>query len=166
MMIIKNGRVVDPKTGLDQVMDLIIENGKIVKMGEGAGCEENAAGDADAQVIDAAGMVIAPGLIDVHVHFRDPGLTYKEDIQTGAKAAAKGGFTTVVCMGNTKPPIDNVETLEYVLSEGKKTAINVLSAANISVGMKGEELTDMETLKAHEKSYGRSSSPERSVKLP
>lgn len=143
MMIIKNGRVIDPKTGLDQIMDLSIENGTIVKMGVHIDRQT------DAQVIDASGMIVAPGLIDVHVHFRDPGLTYKEDIQTGAKAAAKGGFTTVICMGNTKPPIDNVETLEYVLSEGRKTAINVLSAANISVGMKGETLTDMETLKAH-----------------
>lgn len=143
MMIIKNGRVIDPKTGLDQTMDLTIEDGTIVKMGN------NLNDQPDAQVIDASGMIVAPGLIDVHVHFRDPGLTYKEDIQTGAKAAAKGGFTTVICMGNTKPPIDNVETLEYVLSEGRKTAINVLSAANISVGMKGEALTDMEALKAH-----------------
>lgn len=143
MMIIKNGRVIDPKTGLDQILDLCLEHGTIVKMGT------NIDHQPDAQVIDASGMVVAPGLIDVHVHFRDPGLTYKEDIQTGAKAAAKGGFTTVICMGNTKPPIDNVETLEYVLSEGRKTAINVLSAANISVGMKGETLTDMETLKAH-----------------
>lgn len=75
--------------------------------------------------------------------------TYKEDIHTGAAAAAAGGFTTVVCMANTKPPVDNVETLEYVLAEGKKTPINVLSAANITVGMKGEVLTDMELLKAH-----------------
>lgn len=143
MMIIKNGRVIDPKTGLDQIMDLAIEDGTIVKLGTDLNDLP------DAQVIDASGMIVAPGLIDVHVHFRDPGLTYKEDIQTGAKAAARGGFTTVICMGNTKPPIDNTETLEYVLSEGRKTAINVLSAANISVGMKGEVLTDMETLKAH-----------------
>ena len=145
MMIIKNGRVIDPKTGLDQITNLLIENGKIVRMGN----DINADNYTDAQIIDAAGLVIAPGLIDVHVHFRDPGLTYKEDIHTGAQAAAKGGFTTVICMGNTKPPIDNVETLEYVIAEGKKTPINVLSAANISVGMKGETLTDMETLKAH-----------------
>lgn len=143
MMIIKNGRVIDPKTGLNQIMDLAIEDGTIVKLGTDLNNLP------DAQVIDASGMIVAPGLIDVHVHFRDPGLTYKEDIQTGAKAAARGGFTTVICMGNTKPPIDNAETLEYVLSEGRKTAINVLSAANISVGMKGEALTDMETLKAH-----------------
>lgn len=147
MIIINNGRIVDPKTGMDQVMDLIVKDGKIVKMGDGIGTGADCG--ADVQVINAAGMVVAPGLIDVHVHFRDPGLTYKEDIQTGAKAAARGGFTTVVCMGNTKPPIDNVEMLEYVLTEGKKTAINVLSAANISVGMKGGTLTDMETLKAH-----------------
>ncbi len=143
MMLIYNGRVIDPKSGTNQVMDLLIDNGKIIDMGKGLACLK------DSQMIDASGLVVAPGLIDVHVHFRDPGLTYKEDIQTGAKAAAKGGFTTVVCMGNTKPPIDNVETLEYVIREGRKTAINVLSAANISVGMKGEELTDMETLKAH-----------------
>lgn len=174
MIIIQNGRVIDPKTDTDQIMDLVLVQGKIMNMGVGIGeqylamsgsagvmVDSSKLGDADSgidgsiksrtgiRVIDASGLIVAPGLIDVHVHFRDPGLTYKEDIQTGAKAAAKGGFTTVVCMGNTKPPIDNVETLEYVLEEGKKTKINVLSAANISVGMKGETLTDMETLKAH-----------------
>ena len=101
-----------------------------------------------AQVIDAAGKVVAPGLVDVHVHFRDPGFTYKEDIHTGAAAAAKGGFTTVVLMANTKPVVDNAETLNYVLEEGKKTGINVLSTAAVSVGLKGQELTDMEALKA------------------
>lgn len=144
MLLLTNGRVVDPKSGVDQEMDVLIDGKKIIKMGT-----HLAAPTDGVRVIDATGLVIAPGLIDVHVHFRDPGLTYKEDIHTGAAAAAKGGFTTVVCMANTKPPVDNVETLEYVLSEGKKTGIHVLSAANITVGMKGAELTDMELLKAH-----------------
>lgn len=156
MIIIKNGRITDPKTGTDAVMDLVLENGTITDMGVGIAETYKNAKDtaqnpdtADIRIIDASGLVVAAGLIDVHVHFRDPGLTYKEDIHTGAKAAAKGGFTTVVCMANTKPPVDNVKTLEYVLSEGKKTDINVLTAANITMGMKGETLTDMETLKAH-----------------
>ena len=144
MLLLQNGRVIDPKSGLDQVMDLVTKDGKILDLGNDLKKKYP-----DAQVIDATGLVVAPGFIDVHVHFRDPGLTYKEDIHTGAAAAAAGGFTTVVCMANTKPPIDNVETLEYVLNEGQKTPINVLSAANITIGMKGEVLTDMELLKAH-----------------
>ncbi|MCD8082683.1 MAG: dihydroorotase [Clostridiales bacterium] len=157
MLYIKNGRVLDPKTGTDGVMDLIVDQGRIVAMGADLAGEgrpvsgtQMSAGDASGlTVIDADGMMVAPGLIDVHVHFRDPGFTYKEDIQSGAKAAAAGGFTTVIMMGNTRPPVDNVETLEYVIREGKKAAIHVLPCANISMGMKGQELTDMETLKAH-----------------
>ena len=152
MLFIQNSRVIDPKTGTDAVLDLIIENGKIVDMGENlADCCQALASEAGSsvQTLDGSGLVTAPGLIDVHVHFRDPGFTYKEDIHTGARAAAAGGFTTVICMANTKPPVDNVETLEYVIQEGKKTPINVLTAANITVGMKGQELTDMELLKAH-----------------
>lgn len=141
MMLIKNGRVIDPRTGRDETADILVENGRICKIGQGLSAEGG-------QVIDASGCVVAPGLVDVHVHFRDPGLTYKEDIQTGAAAAKRGGFTTVVCMANTKPPVDSVETVRYVLEEGKKTGIHVETCACVSVGMKGQELTDMDALKA------------------
>ena len=152
MLFIQNSRVIDPKTGTDAVLDLIIENGKIVDMGENLAerCQALASENGSSlQILDGKGLITAPGLIDVHVHFRDPGFTYKEDIKTEERAAAAGGFTAVICMANTKPPVDNVETLEYVIQEGKNTPINVLTAANITVGMKGQELTDMELLKAH-----------------
>ena len=141
MIFIQNGRVLDPKSKTDIVMDLVIDDGKIIAMESGSKPSQ------EDLVIDATGLAVAPGLIDVHVHFRDPGLTYKEDIQTGALAAAKGGFTTVVCMANTRPPVDNPKTLEYVLCEGRKTGINVLSAAAITVSMQGSELVNMEELK-------------------
>ncbi len=142
MILIKNGRVIDPAKGTDDVMDMVIDGGKIKAMGH---YPEN--GEYET-VIDASGLTVGPGLIDVHVHFRDPGLTYKEDIGTGAAAAKKGGFTTVVTMANTKPPVDSEETVRYVMEEGKKTGIHVLPAACVSVGMKGQELTDMDALKA------------------
>lgn len=144
MMLIKNIRIVSPGNRLDMTGNLVIKDGSILRV--------EACGDAEGEfdtVIDGTGLVAAPGLVDVHVHFRDPGLTYKEDIHTGAAAAAKGGFTTVVCMANTKPPVDCVETLEYVLEEGKKTGIHVLQAAAVTKGLAGKELTDMEELKAH-----------------
>lgn len=144
MMLIKNVRIVSPGNGLDKLGNIVISDGKIMQVGD----LNTEAGEFDT-VIDGAGLVAAPGLVDVHVHFRDPGLKYKEDIHTGAKAAAKGGFTTVVCMANTKPPVDNTETLEYVIEEGKKTGIHVLQAAAVTKGLAGKELTDMETLKAH-----------------
>lgn len=143
MLLIKNGYVTDPKNGLEGKRDVVLEEGRIKKICRPGEWQE----DGSEQVIDAKGMIVAPGLIDVHVHFRDPGLTYKEDIHTGAAAAAKGGYTTVVCMANTKPPVDNVETLKYVIETGKETGINVLAAAAVSKGLKGQELTDMEALK-------------------
>lgn len=139
MILIRGGRVVDPVTGTDEVMDVLIDGSMIVKTGKAL----EAAG---AQVLDASGLVVAPGLMDAHVHFRDPGLTYKEDIETGAAAAARGGFTTVVCMANTKPVVDNVETLSYVQEKGEKTGIHVLQAAAVTKGLKGQELVDMEEL--------------------
>ena len=154
MIIIRNGRVIDPKSQTDAIMNMAVDQGKIIAMGPdteellrtspAAGTKSD-----DIIVLDAEGLVVAPGLIDVHVHFRDPGLTYKEDIHTGAHAAAKGGFTTVVCMANTRPPADNPETLDYIRSEGSKTGIHVLPAAAITVGMNGETLTDMALLKQH-----------------
>ena len=141
MILIQGGRMIDPIKKVEQVGDVVIRDGKI----DGIGIYEN--DGRYEQVINASGCVIAPGLVDVHVHFRDPGLTYKEDIITGANAAAAGGFTTVICMANTKPTIDNVDTLHYVIEQGKKTGIHVLASASISKGLKGETLTDMAALK-------------------
>jgi dihydroorotase len=166
--IIRGIRAVDPESGFDGIADIVIRDGLIAevrpavenaKTRPAADCAETA-GDGredgpgglsspagpDSRVIDGRGLTAFPGLIDVHVHFRDPGLTYKEDILTGAAAAKAGGFTAVVAMANTKPPVDSVETLRYVLDKGKTTGIHVLSAANVTRGMKGRELTDMEAL--------------------
>lgn len=140
MMLIKNGRVIDPESGLDKKADILIDNDKIIKIAEFI--KEDGFND----VIDAEGMVVAPGLIDVHVHFRDPGFTYKEDIHSGSQAAKRGGFTTVVCMANTKPVVDNVETLQYIINEAKKSDINVLQTAAVTKNLKGTELSDMEHL--------------------
>lgn len=140
-MIIKNIRLINPATDFDDIADISVEDGiikKIEKSGEAAAEGES--------VIDGTGLCAAPGLMDVHVHFRDPGFTYKEDIETGAKAAAKGGYTTVILMGNTKPCADNVDTVGYVLDKASKEDINIFTVANVTKGMKGVELTDFDKL--------------------
>ena len=139
-MIIKNGLLIDPVKEVQYVADLRISEGKISEIGE------NLLAAADEEIFDASGKCVAPGLIDGHVHFRDPGLTYKEDIHTGALSAAAGGFTTVICMANTKPVVDNAETLKYVLDKAKDEKINVLQAGAVSVGFQGKEMTDFEEL--------------------
>ncbi|MDO4943235.1 MAG: dihydroorotase [Lachnospiraceae bacterium] len=141
MILIKNGRIMDPKTKRDQVADLLIEDGIIAAIGK-----QEQDGDYE-RIIDAEGCIVAPGLIDVHVHFRDPGFTYKEDIESGSRAAAAGGFTTVVCMANTKPTIDNVNTLRELLARAEHLPIKMLQASAVSKGLKGEELVDFHAMK-------------------
>ena len=142
MILIKDGRVVDPASGVDEGLDVVLEDGRVKALGKFPKTEDYQ------RVIDAKGKIVAPGLVDIHVHFRDPGLTYKEDIATGAAAAAAGGYTTVVCMANTKPVVDSVEVLSELLGRMKQLPIHVLSAAAVTKGLQGKELTDMRALRA------------------
>lgn len=144
MILLKNGRVIDPDSGYDGIADVLIQDDRIVDID--SNIEINNA--EDVQVVDCTDCIVGPGLIDVHVHFRDPGFTYKEDINTGARAAAAGGFTSVILMANTKPAVDNVDTLKYVLDKGKTTDINVYTCANVTKGLAGKELTDFEELQS------------------
>ena len=137
-ILIKNGRIIDPDSKMDQVADLLIENDKIAAVGEKMNEEAD-------RIVDAEGCYVMPGLIDLHVHLRDPGLTHKEDIITGARAAARGGVTTVVAMPNTKPVMDDPSRVAYVNNKAKDYAkVNVLQVGAITKGMKGEELSDIE----------------------
>lgn len=148
-MIIRNVRVVDPDSGLDDIGDVIIRGDRIesIVTGDARSAEGRVtAADAYDNIIDGTGLVCAPGLVDVHVHFRDPGFTHKEDIETGARAAAAGGFTSVVMMANTSPAIDNEDTLHYVLDKAAKQPIHVYTCADITMDLYGEEVTDMEHL--------------------
>lgn len=150
MLLIKNGYILDPKSRREGVYDILIEDNKIKRIDTFITLIDLSDEEKEnLQIIYADNMMIAPGLVDVHVHFRDPGFTYKEDIYSGAKAAAKGGFTTVVLMANTKPTVDNEDTLQYVINKGKETDIHVLTCASITKGLKGKELTDMDLLKKH-----------------
>ncbi|MDE7353524.1 MAG: dihydroorotase [Acetatifactor sp.] len=143
MLLIQNGYMIDPRSGREGQYDILIDGNTIARI------EKEIEKPAEnCRVIDAKGLVAAPGLVDVHVHFRDPGFPLKEDIMTGAAAAAKGGFTTVVMMANTRPVIDNVETLEYVLKRGQETGIHVKSCANVTLGMGGRQLVPMKELAA------------------
>lgn len=174
MLIIQNGTVIDPVKDRMYPADLYLENGVIrqilareeasgdvpvkateeaLHMTEKEQTEEaqcrNAPQETESEplrVMDASGLLIAPGLADTHVHFRDPGFTYKEDILSGSEAAKRGGFTQIVLMANTKPCVDNVQTLRYVLEKGEQTGIHIHSCANVTKNMAGKEPVDMEEL--------------------
>ena len=168
MYLIKNGHIIDPVTNTDEIKDILIAGKKIalvkesitpeeasdfikkksedVNISEEYGLKED--DDLTVKLIDASGLIVAPGLVDAHVHFRDPGFTYKEDIETGAAAAARGGVTTVILMANTKPAVDNPETLHYIQEKGAKTGINILQTSTVTKGMQGNELVDMDLMAA------------------
>ncbi len=136
-LILSAGRVIDPANKVNDILDLLIEDGKIKKVGKGIK-------DKDAEIIKVNGKIVAPGLIDMHVHLREPGFEYKETIASGVRAAVKGGFTSVACMPNTEPVMDNTAVVELVISKGKKEKLaNVFPIASISKGAKGEEISDI-----------------------
>lgn len=149
MLYIKNGLCIDPKTGMERICDIVTRGERILRIGERLDKSEEfrRLPRHEIQTIDAEGYIVAPGLVDVHVHFRDPGFTEKEDIRTGAAAAAAGGFTSVMMMANTKPAADGEETLRYMLEKGASTPIHVYACGAVTKDMAGKELTDMAALR-------------------
>lgn len=139
-ILIKNGRVLDPATGTDGIADVLMEEGRIRAVEPGILAEAD-------RVLDADGYFVMPGFIDLHVHLRDPGYEYKETVETGSAAAAKGGFTTILAMPNTKPVVDNADVVRYVLHKAEDVGLaNVLQIGAITRGQRGEELADIEDM--------------------
>lgn len=139
-LLLQNVRLIDPSQGVDCVQDLLLEDGKVSQIGEHLSAD-------GMEVVDGTGLVAAPGLVDMHVHLRDPGLTYKEDVFTGCRAAAAGGVTSLLAMPNTKPAMDTPETVRDLLERAKTADAAVYTAACITKGLQGEELTDLAGLR-------------------
>jgi dihydroorotase len=140
-LLIKNARIIDPADSRDETGDILLEEGRIKEIGGqicGSGVRE----------IDAAGFIAAPGLVDMHVHLRDPGFTEKEDILSGCRAAAAGGVTSLLCMPNTNPVTDNAQTVSYILEKARNANARVYVAGAITKGLKSGELSDLQALKA------------------
>ncbi len=140
-LLIHGGRVIDPARGVDGHLDILVEDGRIARLGR----DLTAPG---AQVLDASGLTAAPGLVDLHVHLREPGFEAKETVATGCAAAARGGVTTLVAMPNTRPAADCPEIIRLVRDKAAPTVVNVLPAGAVTVGQRGEQLTDFAALKA------------------
>ena len=140
MLLIQNSYLIDPASGTEGRRDILIDHGRFVKI------DKHLMAPAGASVLDASGMIVCPGLIDTHSHFRDPGFTYKEDLSTGAQSAVKGGYTSVVLMANTKPPVDSPEILNDILERGRTLPVRLYSCANVTKGMAGRELNDLRAL--------------------
>ncbi|MCU0771592.1 MAG: dihydroorotase [Verrucomicrobia bacterium] len=143
-LLLRGGRVVDPANHLDAPADVLVREGRIAAVGPAA----RAQAPADAEIMDVTGQVVCPGLIDLHVHLRDPGQTAKEDMASGTRAAARGGFTSVVCMPNTSPAIDNSGTVALIQERAaQRGVVNVFVAGAITKGIAGEELASIGSLK-------------------
>ena len=141
-ILIKGGRVVDPKNDFDKVADVLVDNGVISEIGE------NINADGDVTVIDAEGKIVSPGLVDMHSHLRDPGQEYKEDIESGTRSAAMGGITSIACMRNTKPVTDSEPIVTYIKAKAKEVGhVNVYPIGSISKGLEGKELAEIGELK-------------------
>lgn len=141
-LLITNGTVIDPSQNIEQKLDVLIENGKITRL-----APQLAAGSRADQTIDAKGKIVAPGLIDIHVHFREPGDEEEETIASGSACAVAGGFTTVCCMPNTKPALDNESQIEFILRESERVGLaNVLPVGAITKGRDGKELAEMASM--------------------
>ncbi len=144
-ILIKNGHIIDPANNIDEVLDILADNGKITDIGKDLSTELDGL---DMQVIDATGMVVAPGLVDMHVHLREPGFEYKEDIETGTRAALMGGVTSVACMPNTKPVTDNETVIKYIIERAKEVGYaNVYPVGAVSKGLEGKELSEIGEMK-------------------
>lgn len=139
-ILIRNARIIDTSGEIDRLGDILIDKGIIVSVSDNISCSADI-------VLEASGLVAAPGLVDMHVHLRDPGFTYKDDIISVAEAAAAGGVTTMAAMPNTKPATDNVDTVNYIIDKANNSSIRVAPIGAITKGLKGKELTDFESLK-------------------
>jgi len=140
-ILIKNGRIIDPANKIDQILDVLVQDDKIIRIDKSISCE-------GARIIEAKGCLVVPGLVDMHVHLRDPGYEYKEDIVSGTKAAAAGGFTSVACMPNTKPVNDNKTVTLYIRNKAKEQGFaHVFPIGSITKGLKGESLAEIGELK-------------------